>query len=70
MELEELNKEVLEIKDKLRNKFKQEGSDVDLSMLKLDVEFVLHALVNKSLDRIENVEDRLRVYTDFLSENV
>jgi hypothetical protein len=73
-EFKKENKELIKVKDALEKKFKSQGlnkQQIEIKMMQLDVEFLIHAYVNgvpeKGLD-LKSVKNRLQFYIDILSK--
>ena len=70
-ELEKENKKIIEIKDKLRGKFKDKGLNKDkteFEINKLDTEFLLHCFVNNI--RKDSNDERLKFYIKYLESQI
>ncbi len=69
MPLDKLNKRLLDIKEKLKKIFKNQGfndDQIQIRMDSIDTEFLVHAFVNGKFIKESTTEERLEFYIRYL----
>ena len=64
------NKKIKKIKSDLRNKFKKQGltkDQINVKLIELNVNFLLHAYINGAMLKDEEIKDRLKLYIKTLN---
>ena len=73
MVLDKENKRVIDAKNKLREKFtRKEMADeqIDLKLISLDVDFLLHSFVNGYFQKKMTIKEKLEFYIKYLEMNL
>ncbi len=63
--MEKLNQEIKDIKKQLNLKYFKMGKNIQLEMLFLNVDFLLHSAINNAFEQKDSKE-RLKLYLNYL----